>query len=160
MIGMRYIGNRLCFLAIFLFMVSLEVQALRACPLELPTTQVTIKSRNLIVEVAATPYARSCGLSHRSSIPEDEGMLFVYPSRRILSFWMKDTEIPLSIAFIDDTGRIVSIQKMAPFQQKERYLSPHPARYALEVNQGWFEKHGIGIGDIVELNIPIPLEVR
>jgi uncharacterized membrane protein (UPF0127 family) len=157
---MRYIENRFCFLAIFLFIVSLEVLSVRACPIELPSTRVTIKGRHLTVEVAATPYARSCGLAHRSSMPENEGMLFVYPKPGLLSFWMKDTEIPLSIAFIDDAGRIISIQKMDPLQQTERYNSPRPARYALEVNQSWFEKQGIGIGDIAELNIPIPLDIR
>ena len=125
-----------------------------ACPVELPVASVAIKDRRLLVEVAATPTARMCGLSHRASLPEHQGMLFVFPNPRQLSFWMKDTKIPLSIAFLDDKGRILSIQKMVPMQVEERYHSPCPARYALEVNQGWFTKHGIDVGDVVEIQLP------
>jgi uncharacterized membrane protein (UPF0127 family) len=131
-----------------------------ACPIELPSAWVAVNGRELFVEVAATPPARSCGLSHRASIPEHSGMLFVYPSPRPLSFWMKDTEIALSIAFLDDSGRILSIQKMDPMSVAKRYRSPQPVRYALEVNQGWFARHGIDIGDIVELYIPLGLNIR
>jgi uncharacterized membrane protein (UPF0127 family) len=73
---------------------------------------------------------------------------------------MKDTSIPLSIAFIDDAGRILSIQKMAPFQTEARYRSPGPVRYALEVNQGWFENHGVSIGDTVGMELPGSLDIR
>jgi len=73
---------------------------------------------------------------------------------------MKDTQIPLSIAFLDDTGRILSIQRMTPMQTNERYYSPQPVRYALEVNQGWFADHGIGVGDIVEMKLPVVIEIR
>ena len=72
---------------------------------------------------------------------------------------MKDTKIPLSIAFIDEFGRIISIQEMEPMQQTKRYNSPGAASCALEVNQRWFEKNGIDSGDTVELNIPITLTI-
>ena len=68
---------------------------------------------------------------------------------------MKDTQIPLSIAFFDDSGLIISIQYMTPMQTDERYQSLQAVRYALEVNQGWFAGHGIGAGDIVELKLPV-----
>jgi uncharacterized membrane protein (UPF0127 family) len=133
--------------------LCLFAPAVIACNENLPTSRVTIKGNTLIVELAMTPSERACGLSHRASLQEHHGMLFVYSSPKPLSYWMKDTKIPLSIAFIEDTGRILSIQKMTPMQSTERYRSPKPVRYALEVNQGWFAKHNIGIGDIVDLNI-------
>ena len=124
-----------------------------ACNKNLPTFPITIKEHVLTVELAVTRTQRACGLSHRSHLQAQHGMLFVYPNPRPLSYWMKDTKIPLSIAFIEDTGRILSIQKMAPLQSRERYRSPKPVRYALEVNQGWFAKHNIGVGDMVDLKI-------
>ena len=87
-------------------------------------------------------------------------MLFIYPVPGPLSFWMKDTKIPLSIAFIDETGCILSIQKMVPMQIEERYRSPKPVRYALEVNRGWFAKHDIAVGDVIELKIPAVLNIK
>ncbi len=103
---------------------------------------------------------RSCGLSHRTSLPANRGMLFVYAEPEILTFWMKDTHIPLSIAFIDADNRIVSIQKMNPYPITTVYASPIPALYALEVNQGWFEEKGIGVGDVVEFSLPFTLNIR
>ncbi len=141
------------------FIYTLTALSAAACPVELPFTSVTVKGHRLLVEIAATPAARTCGLSHRTNLPEDQGMLFVYPTARPLSFWMKDTQIPLSIAFLDDTGRILSIQKMVPMQVEERYRSPQPARYAIEVNQGWFTRHGIDVGAAVELQIPQVLNI-
>jgi uncharacterized protein len=131
-----------------------------ACPFELPTAQVVIKGYALAIELATTPEARSCGLSLRDSLPANRGMLFVYAEPEILTFWMKNTRMPLSIAFIDTAGRIVSIQKMNPFPLTTVYASPVPALYALEVNQGWFEENGIGVGDVVEFNLPITLDIR
>ena len=131
-----------------------------ACPFELPTVQVVVKGHDLTIELATTPEARSCGLSLRDSLPTNRGMLFVYAEPEILTFWMKDTRMPLSIAFIDAAGRIVSIQKMNPFPTTTVYESPVPALYALEVNQGWFEVNGVGVGDVVEFNLPITLDIR
>ncbi|MDL2321275.1 DUF192 domain-containing protein [Desulfosarcina sp. OttesenSCG-928-B08] len=94
------------------------------------------------VEVAITPEDRARGLMHRNVLAEDAGMLFVFEKDQILSFWMKDTQIPLSIAFIAADGRILEIRDMEP-ESRELILSSAPARYALEMNQGWFEKNGI-----------------
>ena len=142
---------------LFLLLWSIPVQA---CDEVLPTTEITIKGESLYVELAATPSARACGLSHRSHLPEDHGMLFVYPSPEPLAFWMKETEIPLSIAFIDDGGQILSIQKMVPMQTETIYRSPGPVRYALEVNQDWFADHGIQVQDVVEFKLPVVLNIR
>jgi hypothetical protein len=121
---------------------------------------VAVKGHDLTIELATTPEARSCGLSLRDSLPANRGMLFVYAEPEILTFWMKNTRMPLSIAFIDTAGRIVSIQKMNPLAITTIYASPVPALYALEVKQGWFEKNRIGVGDVVEFNLPITLNIR
>ena len=87
----------------------------------------------------------------RREMPEDQGMLFVFPQEQRLSFWMKNTYLPLSIAYIDAKGTIVDLQDMTPLD-----LEPHPsaklARYALEVNQGWFKRHGVEVGESIELD--------
>jgi len=142
------------------FLFALLPFAVEACPFDLPVISITVKDHRLEVEVAGTPEARACGLSHRGSLPADHGMLFVYPKEGPLSFWMKDTKIALSIAFLDDTGRILSIQDMLPMQTEERYRSPQPVRYALEVNRGWFHQHGIEVGDVVLFQIPEVLNIH
>src|SRR5215203_5744197 len=102
------------------------------------------------VEIADTPEERQTGLMGRSALAEEAGMLFVFDHELILWFWMKDTLIPLSIAYIDAEGRIVDIQDMQPLDETI-HPSAEPARYALEVNQGFFEGRGVAVGDVVEL---------
>ena len=131
-----------------------------ACPVELPTTVISITGHSLSVELATTPTSRGCGLSHREDLPQNHGMLFIFPDSRPRSFWMKDTFIPLSIAFLDKSGQILSLLDMVPMQTDPQYQSGQPASYALEVNQGWFHAHGIEIGDIVEMNLPLVLKIR
>jgi uncharacterized membrane protein (UPF0127 family) len=131
-----------------------------ACPIELPTTVISIKGHTLAVELATTPTTRGCGLSHREDLPSNNGMLFIFPHTRPRSFWMKDTFIPLSIAFLDKSGQILNILDMVPMQTDPQYQSGQPAGYALEVNQGWFSAHGIEIGDIVEMKLPLVLDIR
>ena len=132
----------------------------RACPIDLPTATIYLNGHPLTVELATTPVTRQCGLSHREALPENRGMLFIFADRRTRSFWMKDTVIPLSIAYLNEAGRILSIQDMVPLQTNERYPSSQPAAYALEVNQGWFSAHGIAVGDVVEMKLPLVLEIR
>ncbi len=86
----------------------------------------------------------------RTELGENSGMLFVYQEEQQRSFWMRDTLIPLSIAYIDADGRIVDIQDMQPLDETS-HPSAEPAQYALEVNQGFFEEHGVQVGDRVEL---------
>lgn len=102
------------------------------------------------VEVAQTPETLEQGLMFREALPENQGMLFVYPYEQILSFWMRNTFMPLDIAFIDRNGVIVSIQQMEPLDEERRYLSPVPVQYALEMNRGWFERNGVRVRDRVE----------
>ncbi len=101
------------------------------------------------VEIADTPALREKGLMQRDSLPEDGGMLFVYADEQMRSFWMRNTRIPLDIAFIDRNGSIVSIEQMEP-QTDENTISSAPAMFALEMNQGWFEANGVGVGDRLE----------
>lgn len=104
------------------------------------------------VEVADNVVEQAKGLMYRKELGEDRGMLFVYPAERELSYWMKNTYIPLSIAYIDSEGRIVDILDMKPLDDKPpHYRSSEPAQYALEVNQGFFEREGVKEGDHAEL---------
>jgi uncharacterized membrane protein (UPF0127 family) len=102
------------------------------------------------VEVATTTAEKQRGLMGRTALSEDAGMLFVFDREQQLSFWMKDTLIPLSIAYINDSGRIVDIQDMQPLDETP-HLSAEPAKYALEVNQGFFNEHGVEVGNKVSL---------
>jgi uncharacterized protein len=104
------------------------------------------------VEIADTEAEQQTGLMGRSALAEDAGMLFVFEGEQALSFWIKDTQIPLSIAYFDAEGRIVDIQDMQPLDDvPPHYVSAEPAQYALEVNQGFFEEWGVMVGDTVEL---------
>jgi uncharacterized membrane protein (UPF0127 family) len=113
---------------------------------ELPTAAIHVGNHRLRVEVADTPASRGRGLMFRSELPDDRGMLFVFPEEKVLEFWMRNTEIPLSIAFADASGRIVRIADMEP-RSEEIVSSVAPARYALEVKRGWFDAHGVRSGD-------------
>jgi len=116
---------------------------------ELPTTPLTIGTHKLTAEVAASPDQRSLGLMNRFSLKPDHGMLFVFERSEPLSFWMKNTYIPLSIAFIAPDGHIVNIEDMKP-QSEETHWSRGPAMYALEMKKGWFAERGIGPGAVVK----------
>ena len=102
------------------------------------------------VEIADTPDEQTRGLMGRTELAEDAGMLFVFDREVQLPFTMENTLIPLSIAFIDTQGRIVDIQDMQPLDETTPYSSAEPYRYALEVNQGFFEARGIEVGNVLE----------
>jgi uncharacterized membrane protein (UPF0127 family) len=104
----------------------------------------------LTVALARTVGERSRGLMFREELAEDGGMLFVFPEDTEAGFWMKDTLIPLSIAFIAADGTILDIQDMEPLSE-DTHRPPKPYRYGLEVNQGWFGRYGFGPGDRVEI---------
>jgi uncharacterized membrane protein (UPF0127 family) len=100
------------------------------------------------VEIADEASERERGLMGRTELGENRGMLFIFEEEHKLSFWMKDTPIPLSIAYINSEGRIVDIQEMKPFDDElPHYVSAKPARYALEVNRGFFDERGVEVGD-------------
>lgn len=106
------------------------------------------------VEVADDEEEMARGLMGRTALAEEAGMLFVYPEEGELSFWMKDTLIPLSIAYMDSGGRIVDIQDMEALDDTPpHYVSAEPAKYALEVNQGFFDERGVEVGDTARLPV-------
>jgi len=110
------------------------------------TVFLFIKSDTLKVEVVADSISRRKGLQDRFKLAPNEGMLFCFERSQFLSFWMKETFIPLSIAFIDSEGVIVGIDRMEPLTTTPHF-SPSPAKFALETSLGWFEKRGIKPGD-------------
>jgi uncharacterized protein len=109
----------------------------------------------LHVAIARTDAEKQRGLMHVTSLPEDDGMAFVWDSPTRTVFWMKDTVIPLSIAFVDDHGGIVTIRDMPPCTADPcpTYGSTAPFVTAIEANRGWFDDHGIGVGDRVTLEM-------
>ena len=116
---------------------------------DLPTVQLSIKGHRLVAETATTTATRTVGLMHRFSLKPDHGMLFVFDAPQPLAFWMKNTFVPLSIAFIGADGRILNIEDMAP-QTETTHPSRGLALYALEMKKGWFAERAIAAGDRVE----------
>lgn len=101
---------------------------------------------SLRAELADTQAKRETGMMHRKSLPENSGMLFVFDPPVRVSFWMKNTRIPLSIAFIDSQGRILEIRPMKPYDESLIWSVSNAVAYALEVNEGWFDRHGVRLG--------------
>ncbi|MBM9500421.1 DUF192 domain-containing protein [Leptospira sp. 201903071] len=126
-------------LLLFLFTVSYNVTAR-----DIEKITIFVDEHPLLVEVVSNPSDRARGLMYRKSMGENEGMLFVFSEPDYLSFWMKNTWIPLSIAYFNRDKRITDIHDMKPNQTKELYHSSEKVLYALEVNQGWFAKRNIG----------------
>jgi len=116
---------------------------------ELPQTTLTIGRHSLTAEVASTDSHRSTGLMYRRMLPEDRGMLFVFPDVALHGMWMMNTYLPLSVAFLDREGAIINIADMQP-HTTDTHSAARPAKYALEMNQGWFRKRGIKAGDKVQ----------
>jgi uncharacterized protein len=119
--------------------------ALPAFAQQAPVVQLSAGMHLIRAEVAADFATRMRGLMHRQSMPQNAGMLFVFDEATQHCMWMKNTLIPLSVAFIDDQGAIINIEDMAP-QTEDSHCSKKPARYALEMNRGWFAGKGIRPG--------------
>lgn len=107
--------------------------------------QIIVGGLPVEVEIADTPEKRDLGLMFRRSLMEDQGMLFDFHDEDHRGFWMKNTPLPLSIAFISGDGKIVSIKDMVP-NSLETVRSDFPCRYALEMNSGWFKRNGLSAG--------------
>ncbi|MFZ9150134.1 MAG: DUF192 domain-containing protein [Burkholderiales bacterium] len=116
---------------------------------EMPLIELKAGKQKLTAEVANTDPDRIQGLMHRRMLPENRGMLFVFPNIGYHGIWMKNTFIPLSVAFIDDKGVIVNIEDMQP-NPLDAHNAKQPVPYALEMNLGWFRKHGIAPGTKLE----------
>ena len=116
---------------------------------QLPEIALAVNGHKLTAEVAHTDPARAQGLMHRRMLPENRGMLFVFTTTAHHAMWMMNTYIPLSVAFIDERGVIINIEDMKP-QTQDTHPAAKPAKYALEMNQGWFGKRGIKPGATVD----------
>jgi len=102
------------------------------------------------IEIADNNFTRQQGLMYRQSLPENAGMWFVWQDHTVQCMWMKNTGIPLSIAFVDRRGKIFNIYDLQPYQRRS-VCSKRAAQYALEVNQGWFSKNNIRVGDVIDV---------
>ena len=116
---------------------------------QLPRLQLSAGMHLIEVQVASTFEQRGTGLMFRSEMPQHEGMLFVFEQPSQQCFWMKNTLLPLSAAFIADNGRIVNIVDMKP-QTLDSHCSTEPVRFVLEMNQGWFTKKGLKAGSVLK----------
>lgn len=119
------------------------------------TARLRIHDRIYCFEVATTREARKKGLMFRDQLKQDSGMIFVFPREKFLYFYMKNTHVPLDIAFINQDFQIVDIRQMYP-EDETRIRSAVEAKYALEVNRGFFNRHGITAGDRVEFVLQVP----
>lgn len=129
-------------LAGWLFVANATVLAQGAM---LPRAELTAGFHRIEAEVAANQTDRSQGLMHRRTLPPNGGMIFVFPVSATHCFWMRNTPLPLSIAFLDEKGRIISIDEMAP-ETENNHCPAEPARFALEMNAGWFKAKGLKAG--------------
>ncbi|NUZ04933.1 DUF192 domain-containing protein [Piscinibacter koreensis] len=114
-------------------------------PQKLPSVPLSVGIYRINAEVAQTPDERQIGLMFRTAMADTEGMLFVFEDASQQCFWMKNTLIPLAIAFIGDDGTIVNLDRMKP-QTLDSHCSTKPVRFVLEMNDGWFDKRGIKPG--------------
>jgi uncharacterized membrane protein (UPF0127 family) len=113
--------------------------------LDLPRTTLTIGMHRIDTQLATTPGQRQIGLMYRTEMPQHEGMLFVFEQPAVQCFWMKNTLIPLTAAFLDDDGSIVNLADMQPLDERS-HCSARPVRYVLEMNQGWFAQRQLKAG--------------
>lgn len=127
----------------FLFLVAASLAANAYA--QLPAVDLAAGMHLIRAEVADNMSARMSGLMHRKSMPANSGMVFVFEENAAHCMWMKNTLIPLSVAFIDEAGAIINIADMQPHSEQSR-CAARPARYALEMNKGWFAQKGIGPG--------------
>lgn len=131
--------------AVFLLLLSGPAWPQQAPQLHLPRTSLSAGMHLIDAQVAATPEQRAIGLMFRKSMPQHEGMLFVFERAERQCFWMRNTPLPLSAAFVADDGTIVNVADMAP-NSTQSHCSTKPVRYVLEMHQGWFAKRGIKPG--------------
>lgn len=128
-------------LATLLFGLAASLAALA----EMPRLELSAGFYRIEAEVAATLPERMQGLMQRRSMGANQGMLFVFPQAQRHCMWMKNTPLPLSVAFLDETGRVINIRDMQPYTEQS-HCADAPARFALEMHQGWFAARGIGPG--------------
>lgn len=116
---------------------------------QFPVVSLTAGIHVIKAEVAAREAERQQGLMHREKMGPNEGMLFLFPAPAGVCMWMKNTLIPLSVAFIDESGKIINIEDMEP-HTTDSHCAKKPVRYALEMNRGWFKQKNIKPGSAIE----------
>lgn len=134
------------FLRTTLLLAAWMASTATAAQSPLPEITLSINGHRIVAEVASTDAERSRGLMYRRMLPENRGMLFVFREPALHGMWMVNTYIPLSVAFLDANGVILNIEDMQP-HTRDAHVAKRPAKYALEMNQGWFRKRGIKPGD-------------
>ena len=126
-------------------MLGNSVHAQNSPQMDLPRIKLSVGMHLIDTQVAASTNQRSIGLMFRKDMPQSEGMLFVFEQAAVQCFWMKNTPLPLTAAFVADDGVIVNLADMKP-QTTDSHCSAQPVRFVLEMNQGWFEKKGVKAG--------------
>jgi uncharacterized membrane protein (UPF0127 family) len=142
---LRRLASVACVAAVVVHPLASLAQPADGKPQSLPTTRIQVGAHAVTAEVASTPEQRTLGLMYRFSLPADRGMLFVFPAPEFQGFWMRNTFVPLSIAFIAADGTILNVEDMAPHDDS-RHPSQGPALYALEMRKGWFAERHLGAG--------------
>lgn len=112
-----------------------------------------IQDQQLVVEVALSPEQRSRGLMNRQALPANAGMLFILDPQPRQCFWMRNTYIPLTLAFLDENFTLLQLSDMQPLSD-ELHCADQPSSFALEVNQGWFEQHNVVVGEQLQPRLP------
>lgn len=125
--------------------MSVLASSAQEAQMNLPRTKLSAGMYMLDVQLAQTPQERQIGLMFRKDMPQHEGMLFVFEQPATQCFWMRNTLIPLTAAFVADDGTIVNLADMKPLSD-ESHCSTKPVRFVLEMNQGWFAKRNIQAG--------------
>jgi len=138
-------ASRLRHAGLLVALVAFAVCAQAQQPQSLPTTTLIVGMHNIKAQVALTPEQRHTGLMFRREMATHEGMLFIFEERAPQCFWMRNTPLPLSIAFLADDGTVEQIADMRPHDDNS-HCSTKPVRFALEMNQGWFAKRGVKPG--------------
>ncbi len=150
---MRINGLISMFQRLFTFIVVAVVLAgqagaQQAPQLDLQRVTLTAGMYRIDAQLAVTPQQREIGLMFRKEMPQAEGMLFIFDQPATQCFWMKNTILPLTAAFVADDGRIVNLADMQP-QTEDSHCSAEPVRYVLEMNQGWFARKGFKKGTVL-----------
>lgn len=139
-----FFGALACF-TLSTSMFSTEAAAQQVPQLDLPRIELRAGMHRIDAQVASRPIERQIGLMQRPSMPQHEGMLFVFERAGVQCFWMKNTLLPLTAAFIADDGSVVNLADMQPLDESS-HCSEQPVRFVLEMNQGWFASKGIRAG--------------
>ncbi|RYZ73028.1 MAG: DUF192 domain-containing protein [Proteobacteria bacterium] len=131
-----------------------------AKPAKLKTEKITVDGKIVVAEIADTDPSREHGLMNRTKMGENEGMLFVFDQDEMLGFWMKNTLIPLAIGYFDSELKLIEVHEMVPAPMGDMYPksypSSKPARYALEMNKGWYTRHNVKPGAKLVRARPLP----